>query len=398
MLMPASLPAVTRRARALLAVGGTLALLGACSEDPSSPDIRTATVAVTPRTSTVAVGGTVQLSAQPRDIDGQAVTGRTVTWSSVDPAIATVSETGVVTGVRAGSTAITATVDGRSGSAVVEVLAPVATVTIEGITGSTISVGTSAQLRAVARDAAGNALNGRALTWSTSNATVASVSANGLLSALAEGTTTITASVEGRTGTLTLTAAVIPTSIAINATDPVIEPGTTRQLSAVVRDGQGNAISRPVTWSSSNANVVSVNATTGLATAGPNAGSATITARFDNLSSTITLWQPFPGDTRLVHNVGQPIAGPTDDEKYFYIFVPPGRTNLTVTISGGTGDVDLYVFAPPTWQTITCRSEAAGNTESCSVANPVTGLWYVLAYGYTAYTGATLRATLTPAP
>jgi uncharacterized protein YjdB len=59
------------------------------------------------------------------------------------------------------------------------------------------------QLSAVAYDAAQNPLTGRAITWSTSNAAVATVDANGMASAVGPGTATITATADGKSGTAT---------------------------------------------------------------------------------------------------------------------------------------------------------------------------------------------------
>ena len=81
----------------------------------------------------------------------------------------------------------------------------------------------------------------------------------------------------------------------------------------------------------------------------------------------------------------------------YTIVVPSGKTNLTVTTSGGTGDGDLYVRlnAAPTTSTYTCRSWAVGNTESCSLT-PSAGTYYIRVYGYTAASGITLTATYSP--
>jgi hypothetical protein len=83
-----------------------------------------ASVAVTPPQNQVQVGGTVQLTAQPRDAAGNALAGRTVAWSSSANGTASVSQSGLVTGVAAGNATITATSEGVPGTAGVEVQAP----------------------------------------------------------------------------------------------------------------------------------------------------------------------------------------------------------------------------------------------------------------------------------
>ena len=95
--------------------GGTLA-------DTAAVTIATvpvASVAVSPASASVTVGQTVQLTATPKDASGNPLSGRAVTWATSNGAIATVSASGVVTGVAAGSATITATSEGKSGSATV---------------------------------------------------------------------------------------------------------------------------------------------------------------------------------------------------------------------------------------------------------------------------------------
>lgn len=88
-------------------------------------------VAVTPSPASVRVGGTVQLTATPYDAVGAAIGGKTATWSSSNTAVATVNGSGLVTGVSPGTTTISATIDGYTGSAPLTV-AP--TISISGPT------------------------------------------------------------------------------------------------------------------------------------------------------------------------------------------------------------------------------------------------------------------------
>ena len=86
----------------------------------------------------VLVGSTAQLIAGLADRHGNAITGKTIVWSSNSAQVASVSASGVVTGVRAGRTTIVATVDGKSGSGLVGVVAApgFGTPTINGVFGS----------------------------------------------------------------------------------------------------------------------------------------------------------------------------------------------------------------------------------------------------------------------
>ena len=80
-----------------------------------------ASVDVSLSPSSIPVGGTASATATPRDAGGTALTGRTVTWSSGTPGVATVSASGVVTAVSVGTAVITATSEGRSGTATITV-------------------------------------------------------------------------------------------------------------------------------------------------------------------------------------------------------------------------------------------------------------------------------------
>ena len=80
-----------------------------------------------------------------------------------------------------------------------------------------------------------------------------------------------------------------------------------------------------------------------------------------------------------------------------FVWVPAGATDLNVTITGGTGDADLYVRfdAWPTSTEYDCRPYLGGNQETCSFASPSSGWWYVHLRGYSAFTGVTLTASFT---
>src|SRR6266571_6584180 len=140
-----------------------------------------AAVVVAPATANVTVDSTVQLVAIPVDSAGTALGGRAVTWTSGAPGVATVDGSGLVTGVAAGSATITATSEGKSGSAAVTVAAaPPAPVAVSP-TSASLLVGQTQQLSATPKDANGNPLTGRTVSWSSGNTAVATVSASGLV-------------------------------------------------------------------------------------------------------------------------------------------------------------------------------------------------------------------------
>ncbi|MFZ9292476.1 MAG: Ig-like domain-containing protein, partial [Ilumatobacteraceae bacterium] len=165
-----------------------------------------ATVAVTPATATVVIGRTLQLSAVPKDAEGNALGGRTITWTSSDPTKATVSSAGLVTGQARGVVTIRATSEGVVGEAEVTVAIPVASVTVTPATAALVQPGQTVQLTAVPKDADGNTLT-RDVLWSSSNGLIAAVNATGLVTATGSGTVTILATSDGVSGTATITAA-----------------------------------------------------------------------------------------------------------------------------------------------------------------------------------------------
>jgi len=165
-----------------------------------------ASVTVSPASASVPAGQTVQLSATLRDANGNILTGRSVTWASNNTSVATVTGTGLVTGKVAGSATITATSEGQNGTAAITVTpVPVASVTVTPATAG-VAVGSTVQLTATPKDANGNPLTGRVVTWQSSNSAIASVNGSGLVSGVAAGgPVTITATSEGRSGTSAIT-------------------------------------------------------------------------------------------------------------------------------------------------------------------------------------------------
>lgn len=161
-----------------------------------------ASVAIAPDTATLALGETRTLVATVRDDDGAVMTGRTVRWTSSAPAVAAVdSVTGVVRALTGGSAVVTATADGRSGSARLAVRVPVHSVTVTSAL-DTLEAYDVVPLAATLRDANGAVLGERVVRWTSSDPAVATVdSVTGRLTGVDRGTVTVTATSEGRSGT-----------------------------------------------------------------------------------------------------------------------------------------------------------------------------------------------------
>ena len=136
-------PSFIRLPAALLAA----AFLAACGESGTGPDPnRVETVQITPDDPTISVGDDVQLQATPLNSDDEPVSGKTVTWSSSDDGVASVSTSGLVSGEDAGTAEITATVDGKSASVTVTVEALAGAPVVTAVSPATLVPGESATL------------------------------------------------------------------------------------------------------------------------------------------------------------------------------------------------------------------------------------------------------------
>jgi uncharacterized protein YjdB len=248
-----------------------------------------ASVEVTPATATIVIGGTTQLTATLKDAGGNVLTDRTVSWTSDNDLIASVSTTGLVTSKSVGTANISATVEGKSASAKITITpVPVASVSVSPATASLV-IGSTVQLSATTKDASGNTLTGRTVTWSTSDASIASVDANGLVTANALGSATITATSETKTATAQITVTVAPVAkVDVSPATVTVALNATTQLTATTSDASGRVLTgRTVTWSSSDQTKATVDAN-GLVK-GLAYGQVTITATSEGKTGTATV-------------------------------------------------------------------------------------------------------------
>ncbi len=122
---------------------------------------------------------------------------------------------------------------------------------------------------------------------------------------------------------------------------------------------------------------------------------ADVTNAFSQVGVTCGTTPP-PTDTEVFN--GTPISGlsgAASSDRYFFVTVPANASNLVMAISGGTGDADMYTRfgSKPTTSTYDCRPYKSGNAESCTVAAPQAGKYYINLRGYSAYSGVTLTVS-----
>lgn len=252
-------------------------------------DREVASVQIVPTSVSVRIGTTVTLTAHTTDAEGATLVGRALEWTSSNTAIAAVTNTGVITGVQAGAVTITATSEGRSGTAAVTVtLNPVATVTVRP-SPDTLGVGTDATLTATLRDAAGLLLANRNVAWNSTNVQVATVSSTGVVTALSPGNTLISAVSEGKVGSANIVVlARLASTVTLTPSSSTIIVGNTLQLTSQVTDPYGNILNnKSITFISDKGAVATVTAA-GLVTA-ITPGTARITATSEGKVGTATI-------------------------------------------------------------------------------------------------------------
>jgi adhesin/invasin len=314
-----------------------------CGDGTGPATVVTVTI---PTTGAVEVvpGGTQTLTAIPKDSKGKTLTDRVATWSSSDPSKATVAG-GLVTGVALGTASITVTIDGISASVNVAVkdgsiiTASGKTFTAQdGAVSVTVPAGAVTQNTSMTVTASTTApanprlLTGTAfdfgppgltfaqpvtLTIKYNPALVPSDSPESGLQlyevvgsawrVVAGSTADLTAkTVSGsvtHVGTYSVMLLPKVETVTIGGDLSPIPVVTTRQLTATIKDNEGTTLNRPVSWSSSNDAVLSIDASTGLATA-KTPGSATITAASEGKSGVATI-NVVPGPpSRIIVNAG----------------------------------------------------------------------------------------------
>ena len=231
------------------------------------------------------VGKKFQMAAWPQPVDA---TDRSVTWSSSNTSVATVSADGLVKALNGGTTNIIArTVDGGyTAVCKIKVIVPVSYLKVN-TTYVHIEKGETFQLKAWPQPV--SATN-RAVTWTSSDNSVATVDSTGLVTAVNYGTAYVTVkTIDGEYWKkCEIVVGTRVSSVSLNTQTLPIEPGHKSQMTATVYPT--NASIRSVSWKSSNDSIVTVS-NTGLVTA-VQKGTATITVTTDDggYSKTCTVY------------------------------------------------------------------------------------------------------------
>jgi uncharacterized protein YjdB len=268
-----------------------LALAGCGSTNSTSTTKTVTAVAVTPGTASIAMTATQQFTATATYSDGStANVTSSAAWTVSNSAIATVNASGTATPVAAGSTTITATLSKVSGSASLAITASAPTLSTIAVTPATASIGVADTQQFVATgtysDGSTKTITAT-VTWTSSSTATATITSAGLATGVAAGSSTITASLSGISGTASLTVtATAPTltSIAVTPNPASFASDATQQFTATGTYSNGTTanVSTSATWTSSNPAAATIDSS-GLAS-GVAAGTTTIKAAIGSVS------------------------------------------------------------------------------------------------------------------
>lgn len=282
--------------RSRLPLAAAVLCASACTNStptPSSTTPTTSTTTTTPAPSTTFspsisfTGGDVLVVGESRQLTAFEKSSATAaqditasaTWQSSNSSVATVSG-GLVIALATGSTVVTASDQTATGSLVVSVVtSTVKSLLIVGPT--TMVTGQSTALTAAVTTTAGRQVVTSGVVWQSSKPAVATVAGDGTLTAVASGTTTVSATYQGVTGTLTVTVADMAIASIGFYGNLTVTRGLTTQLTATatLADGSERIVTNLATWNSLNADIATVS-NGGLVTASSTAGTATITATY----------------------------------------------------------------------------------------------------------------------
>ena len=292
---------------------------------------------------------------------GEAVSVGTPVWSTTSGTVATVSSSGVVSAVAPGQTMVIASINGVQGQApLTVVLVPIARVSISPVSVRMVQ-GKTMQLTATALNFSGHALPGRTVAWTSADASTATVTSAGLVTAVLPGVTTIIATGEGVSASAVVTITDVADAVATVSLSPTVGSltvGGTAQLIATLTDIAGRTLTgRTVTWSASviaGANVATVSSAGLVSALSPGTviveadcegryGAATLTVT-DDLDGSIVVTFAAPTLNELVGDTLRVFVGVKAAEKPASVVATVGasRTTLQFGPAGARGTSELW--------------------------------------------------------
>ena len=261
----------------------------------------TTRIIITPSSVTLnAIGQTGQLTASVLDQNGTAISGATVIWTSSSPGVAIVNAQGLVTAVNNGTASITARSGTVTASIQITVKQDAVRITVEPESATLVSIGQTIELSALVLDQNGQPIADAVVTWQSSDETVATVSPDGLVTAVNNGTASFTARSGSASTSIDVTVSQHPDQVVVEPENVILTSiGDTVQLSSSVLDQNEHIVEGIVVdWTTSDSAIATVD-THGLVTAVSN-GATQITAQLGNISATVQVSVEGPGSDRAL--------------------------------------------------------------------------------------------------
>jgi serine/threonine-protein kinase len=246
-----------------------------------------ASVEIARLTSPLEVGVTYQLVCTVRDAQGNDIAGAEVDWASSNPDVASITASGEVTAIALGRAIIAATAQTVSGTLTIEVVPDRVAEVVLSPSPLTLDERGSVRITIRANNARGKPITGRHATLRSTDPSVATVGADGVVTAKAAGRTSITATLDGQTTTtdVVVRPAKVAT-IAVMPQAPSVRAGDAIAFEATLRDATNHLLQgRKPTWRSSDAAVLAID-TNGRAVAAK-AGVADVTAECDGVTKVV---------------------------------------------------------------------------------------------------------------
>ena len=274
----APIASVTMRRFSSIASLLALTLAAGCLD--LNPNVAACTVSTAPSSLTLSVNSIATVVATAFDCKGNSIAKKTISYSSANTAVATITIAGQVIAVGVGQTTVSAIADSKTATIPVTVTPETAASITVNPPSQTLRRGDNKQMSFVAFNAARNPISGVTVRWATSNSSIATISQNGLVTGLTSGTVTVTADANNVFGA----AQIIVTEPVIGActltpTSFKVTTGASVQPTLALKDtatGVLPLLGRPIVWSSDNETVATVTNTGFITTR--KAGRANITA------------------------------------------------------------------------------------------------------------------------
>ena len=263
---------VSRRHLGAAALSLSSVALASCD---LNPNVEACSLTIAPTNISVTVNGRQPVVGTAFDCKGNSIRNKKISYSTASPSIATVSEDGSVIGIGVGQTTVSANANGKSATAQVTVTPELVTSVTINPPAITLRVGNTRTFTTQLRLPSG-ALVTKPIRWASSNSTIASVDANGVVTALAPGQVQIQAEADQVVGASTVTVTLVPIGSCTIAAPARVAVGQQVQASVVVRDTAGGLLTgRAINWTSTN-EIIAVVGPSGVIT-GRSAGTANIT-------------------------------------------------------------------------------------------------------------------------